>query len=113
MKETLIFGSDISKFGAVGDGKTDCTKNFLDALSSKENLITVPYGEYIIKSSLKISSNTKLHIHPLAKLIFEDVTDSALISAEHGAKSIIIEGGTWICHDSEESASKSLFSFTG
>ncbi len=113
MKETLIFGADISKFGAVGDGKTDCTKSFLDALSSKENLITVPYGEYIIKSSLKISSNTKLHIHPLAKLIFEDVTDSALISAGQAAKSIIIEGGTWICHDSEESANKSVFSFAG
>ena len=113
MKETLIFGADITKFGAVGDGKTDCTKSFLDALSSKENLITVPYGEYTIKSGLKILSNTKLHIHPLAKLIFDDISENTLISAKPSAKSIIIEGGTWICHDSEISANKSVFSFTG
>lgn len=117
MKENLIFGADILSFGAVNDGKTDCTKAFECALGSNKNLITVPYGEYLIKKPLKIGSNTKLHLHPAAKLIFDvdwtDISgnDCALISNADGACSVIISGGTWIVKNGAQNKNTCIFGF--
>ncbi len=113
MKENLIFGADITSFGAVGDGKTDCTQSFNDALCSGHNLITVPYGEYLIKSTLTISSNTKLHIHPAAKIIFEAQDQNSLITATDDASSIIICGGNWYVKCEKEQKDAYVFDFCG
>lgn len=94
MSENLIYGADITSYGAVGDGNTDCSDAFIKAIENGESLICLPYGKYIIKKSIKLTSNTKLHFHPLAELYYEPSEDETLplFYAEHES-SIVIQGG--------------------
>lgn len=94
MSENLIYGADITAYGAVADGKTDCSDAFIKAVENGESLIVVPYGKYFIKKSIKLTSNTKLHFHPLAELYYEPSEDETkpLFYAEDDS-SIVIQGG--------------------
>ncbi len=103
MKENLIFGADILNLGACPDGKTDCSKVFNNALSGKENLISVPYGTYLLNSPIYVSSNKKLDIHPGAKIIFDVKNAKNLFSSIDGSASIIISGGVWQTTDPADS----------
>ncbi len=84
MSENLIYGADICAYGAVGDGKCDCTQAFEKAIANGESLICVPYGIYLITKPLEITSNTKLHIHPSAKISYnpKDKNVSSFIFAK-------------------------------
>ena len=70
MSENLIYGADILNYGAVCDGKTDCSDAFIKAIENGESLISVPYGTYLITKPIELSSNIKLHLHPSACLKF-------------------------------------------
>ncbi len=94
MSDNLIYGADITAYGAVGDNKTDCSDAFIKAIENGESLIVVPYGKYFIRKSIRLTSNTKLHFHPLAELYYEPSDDETkpLFYAEN-ENSIIIQGG--------------------
>ncbi|MCD6297554.1 MAG: hypothetical protein J7M30_10405 [Deltaproteobacteria bacterium] len=54
---------DVSDFGAIADGKTDCTKAFqnaLDKAAEKGLTVFVPAGKYAIKGTLKMPYATSL-----------------------------------------------------
>ena len=95
MSENLIYGADILAYGAVADGKTDCSDAFIKAIDNGENLISVPFGNYILTKPLILSSNIKFQLHPSASLVFDLDTDGAIISAKD-CSSVIICGGNWV-----------------
>ncbi len=88
MSENLIYGADITAYGADRSGETDSTDAFLKAIENGESLISVPYGSYKITRNIVLRSNTKLHLHKNAALLLEDCTISARDCAN-----IIISGG--------------------
>jgi ribosomal protein L21E len=50
--------TDVTKFGAKGDGKTDCTQAFIDAIKATDNgAITIPAGRYIINDIIWIKKS--------------------------------------------------------
>ena len=106
MSENLIYGADITAYGAVADGKTDCSDAFIKAIENGENLIVLPYGKYVVKKALKLSSNLKIHLHPNAEILFD--TKAGVCVSCDGCSSVIISGGKWIC----ENAEKTFFGFT-
>lgn len=106
MSENLIYGADITSYGAVGDGKTDCSDAFIKAIENGESLIVVPYGRYVIKKALRLASNLKIHAHANAEIVL-DTRAKNCISADD-CSSVIITGGKWICED----ADKTLFDFS-
>ena len=94
MSENLIYGADITAYGAVADGKTDCSDAFIKAIENGESLIVVPYGRYSIKKTIKLNSNTKIHLHPNALILFDHESDeNAPLFYAEGASSIEIHGG--------------------
>ncbi len=95
MSENLIYGADITAYGAVADGKTDCSDAFTKAIENGESLISVPYGKYIIRKTLKLVSNVKIHLHANAEIIF-DVEEDVCLSADDCGL-IILDGGRWTC----------------
>lgn len=98
MAENLIYGKSITDFGAVGDGKTDCTSAFIEAFDGRESLIAVPYGKYVVKSEIVIGGNVKIICHPRAEISFCGIT------AGEKARSIFISGGIWNSNDGENCA---------
>ncbi len=94
MSENLIYGADVLGYGAVGDGKSDCTEAFIKAIENGESLISVPFGKYLITRPLVLSSNTKLCIHPSACIYYvpKDKNAKQFIFAKD-AHSIEICGG--------------------
>lgn len=94
MSENLIYGTDICAYGAVGDGKTDCSEAFEKAINNGESLICVPFGTYLITRPFEITSSTKLHIHPSAKICYnpKDKNAASFIYAKDSS-SIEICGG--------------------
>lgn len=94
MSENLIYGADITAYGALGDGVTDCSGAFAEALKNGESLISVPYGNYILKKPIALSSNTQIHVHPNAVITFSPEKSGTypMIYAEN-CGSIIINGG--------------------
>lgn len=97
MSENLIYGADITAYGAVADGKTDCSDAFIKAIENGESLIVVPYGKYVIKKALKLTSNLKIQLHANAEILF-DTKAKTCISA-NDCSSLIISGGSFICDD--------------
>ena len=101
-KELSIFGVNARDFGAVGDGVTDDASALQAALDSESGMVVVPFGCYMISRSLLIGSNTRLILHPLAKIRLADGAgvhrDVYLITNKnHGTGDccIEIEGGIW------------------
>lgn len=111
MKENLLFGADITSYGAKGDGKTDCHDAFQSALDKKENLITVPYGVYVIKGQLRIGSNVKLDLHPKAVMLFDCDENILVTNKEHkkGNSGIIINGGIWKAKNARKDKKSDMF----
>ena len=70
---------DVSKFGAKGDGVTDCKKAFdkaMNACAKKQGgTIVVPKGVYKINGPIHFVSHVNLHLEDGAKLVFGDNPD--------------------------------------
>ncbi len=96
MSENLIYGADILSYGAIPDGKTDCSEAFNKAIANGENLICVPFGSYAIKKPVMLSSNVKLSVHPKAQIFVfgTDNCEKGMIYAQNEA-AIIIDGGVF------------------
>lgn len=111
MSENLIYGADILSYGAVADGKTDCSDALLKALENGENLISFPFGTYLFTKSVTLNSNTKLHFHTNANIIFAPENDSAecFICADN-ASSLEICGGLF---NTKDGVKCNVFSFRG
>ena len=86
---------NIRDLGAKGDGKTDDTKAFQDAIS-KHQIIYVPQGEYIISETVTLKENTILiGLNPIStQLILKESTTA--FSGFGGPKALLEtpEGGT-------------------
>lgn len=65
------FAKSILDFGAVGDGKTDDTDAFANALSGGNKKISIPFGIYRITSTLFVESNTELVFSDGARIVAE------------------------------------------
>ena len=65
----------IADFGAVGDGKTDCTKAFRDAIalcsSSGGGRVVVPPGGVYLTGPIVLKSNVNLHVPESATIRFK------------------------------------------
>lgn len=59
LKKSIQKTISVVEFGAVGDGKTDCTKAFKRALSSGRREVTVPAGVFLVRE-IKVPSMTIL-----------------------------------------------------
>ena len=89
---------NIRDLGAKGDGKTDDTKAFRDAIS-KHQTIYVPQGEYIISETLTLKENTNLiGLNPISsQLVLNESTPAfsgfggpkALLETPEGGKNIV------------------------
>lgn len=110
MSENLIYGADICAYGAIGDGKTDCSDAFIRAIQNNESLISIPFGTYLIKKPIALSSNLKLHFHNRATVVYmpENEIGEPLFSCD-GKKNIVICGGVFKCLASGNNAR--LFDF--
>lgn len=96
---------DVSRFGAIGDGKADDTKAIQEALDTAKadhgGTVYVPKGRYAITDILKIYSRTKLILDPAAVILRQAATSAMLINVTNGmggyegGRSIEITGGTW------------------
>jgi len=57
---------DITQYGAVSDGQTDCYKAFTDAVAACEaadgGQVLVPAGTYLVKGPIHFASNMDLHL---------------------------------------------------
>ena len=64
---------DVTKFGAIGDNKTDCTEAFQKAIAAchaaKGGRVLVPAGEFIT-GAIRLKSNVNLHISSGATVRF-------------------------------------------
>ena len=89
---------NIKDLGAKGDGTTDDTKAFTDAIS-KHQIIYVPQGNYIISETLVLKDNTILiGLNPIStQLVLNESTPSfsgfgapkALLETPKGGKNIV------------------------
>lgn len=100
--EIPAYGLNIKSFGAIGDGKNDDSVAIQKALDAGSPLVVIPFGEYLIERTLRISSETRLHLHPLAVVRLADhagIDQSVFLitNADHesGNHDIEIEGGIW------------------
>lgn len=112
MSENLIYGADILNYGAVGDGKTDCSGAFAKAIENGESLVSIPYGTYVISRPIELSSGIKLNFHPsaLIKYIPDSKDKKPMFYAKNG-ESIEIAGGIFDVY--EKALVTSVFSFEG
>jgi len=62
--DTVVAGFQVLDFGALGDGKTDCTAAFQQAMDSMRRAgggtVFVPEGRYVIKGTLQIPTSVTL-----------------------------------------------------
>jgi hypothetical protein len=62
--DTVVAGFDVLDFGALGDGRRDCTQAFQQALDSMGQAgggtVFVPEGRYVIKGTLRIPVSVTL-----------------------------------------------------
>ncbi len=112
MSENLIYGADILAYGAVGDGKADCSDAFIKAIENGESLISIPFGTYLITKPITLFSNVKLHFHPSACIKFMPASKDVqhmFISKQSGGVEIC--GG--IFDIAEKALLASVFDFDG
>ena len=62
--DTVVAGYNVLDFGASGDGKTDCTQAFQQAMDTMRKAgggtVFVPEGRYVIKGTLQIPTSVTL-----------------------------------------------------
>ena len=110
MSENLIYGVDITAYGAVGDGKSDCSGALIKAIENGESLISIPYGTYLITKPVAISSNVKLHFHTSACVKFAPASKDVQTMFYCRERSAVeIYGGIFDIH--EKALLTSVFDF--
>ena len=76
---------DISRFGAVPDGKSDCTmaiQNAIDAASGQGGVVLVPVGRWLCKGHLELKMGVHLAGLNQAAQSWEPATGSMLLATE-------------------------------
>src|SRR5580765_4603381 len=62
--DTVVAGYNVLDFGALGDGKTDCTAALQQAMDSMRRAgggtVFVPEGRYVLKGTLQITKSVTL-----------------------------------------------------
>lgn len=93
---------DLNQYGVYGDGVHDDSVGLQAVLDSGEKDIYIPQGCYLIKTPLKIHSNTNLTANPNARFILDGSVqrhrgDFLLSNADvdGGNENISIRGGVW------------------
>jgi len=65
---------NVTEYGAVGDGKTDCKKAFdkamLQCCYAEGGRVVVPAGTYLINGPIHFQSDINLHLEDGAKIVF-------------------------------------------
>ena len=65
---------NITDYGAVGDGQTDCKKAMdkavLECCYAEGGRVVVPAGTYLINGPIHLQSDTNLHLEAGAKIVF-------------------------------------------
>lgn len=96
------YGISISDYNVPDNGTADASKGIQKALDSGGPLIYIPYGTYRINKGLLISGNTRLSVHPEARLVFgegagKNASDFLMSNRnpEKGDSNISISGGIW------------------
>ena len=92
--------TDITKYGAVGDGAFDCSPAIRAALE-KETEIFFPEGTYVITETVRIPSNRHVKLDAGAVIFaadhcFDRAGDRAILTnadPENGNENIVFEGG--------------------
>ena len=92
----------VKDYNAIGNGFTDDTKAFQQALDSGSDTILIPHGAYIISETLLVHSNTTILAEPTARIVMDGETPKLqgrflLTNAdwEKGNTNIAIIGGVW------------------
>jgi polygalacturonase len=113
-------GVSVTSFGARGDGVTDDGTAIQAALDSGEELIVIPFGNYLVGRTLRIGSNTRLRAHRRAVLRLASGAarkpDDFLIAnknEEYGDSNIFIEGGIWDYNNVGNPRKSDLFDQSG
>ncbi len=93
---------DVRDFGTTGDGITDDTPAFLEALYEHGGNVVVPPGTYIIGKTLRLKSNTHIFASPEAHIMLAPGAqhsrfDFLLTNDDpvNGNENISITGGIW------------------
>lgn len=89
-------GVSIEKYGAIGDGKIDCTEAILRALSENDKVF-VPKGWFLISNTINIPSGKTLQGVSMkeSKLIMKDNINKDMITFVDGEYSALLD----ICLD--------------
>jgi polygalacturonase len=95
-------GIDVRDTGARGDGRHDDAPAIQKALESGAGTVVVGAGTYRIGQTLRIGSNTRLLLHPSARMVLAEGagrdSGSFLLAnrnQESGDRCITVEGGIW------------------
>lgn len=109
MSENLLYGTDITSYGADITGKNSSTDALIKALENGESLICFPFGTYLFTKSIELKSNTKLHFHPSAKILYcpQDKKQEHFIFSKNTC-SIVVSGGVF---DIDKRLKCTFFSF--
>jgi len=89
---------DIRRYGAVGDGTTNCNAAFTNAvaaLPSTGGTITVPAGNYLVTSSVVIDHDRVFIVGEgpnLSKITFNPASTAVLFDFDKGANSVVQAG---------------------
>lgn len=93
---------DILKFGAAGDGRTECSAAIQAALDAGDREIRIPAGTYVVDRPLRVPSFRHIHAEEGARVLFKASRpmrqgDFLLTNAdtEDGDRDITLEGGVW------------------
>jgi polygalacturonase len=73
---------DVTKYGAIGDNKTDCKDAFARAVDACSKAgggrVVVPAGQYISNGPIHLKSNINLHLDEKAEILFGTDTEDYL-----------------------------------
>ncbi|MBI1297928.1 endopolygalacturonase [bacterium] len=95
-------GLNVADYGATGNGEADDSAAIQATLNAGSGLVVIPYGVYKIGRTLRLSSYTRLIVHPQARLFLAPGAGvdnhTHLLSNQHhsdGDVDIHVEGGIW------------------
>lgn len=72
------YKTSVKQYGAVGDGKTDDTTAFEQALE-ENRLVYVPEGDYIISRTLTVKENCELELSQSTVLRFTQTSENCIV----------------------------------
>jgi len=90
---------DVTKFGARGDGATDCRKAIGEAIDACAKAgggrVVVPAGHYVCNGPIHLRSNVNLHVAKAAAILFGTNPDDYLVGdAAHAGCVLVMWEGT-------------------